>query len=229
MKYFSPSLALSLCILQLSLAGSAWATNEKRSPTLIPPTVSVTNLSTAGQASSTGSTSANQSTAATSTSTAQYPSLSGVPACVTNCLDSAVSTANCSSVVDVNCFCKQGKFPDAIVSCISVTCPSELASAEQLSQQFCNIASASPSLSFPKASITSTSSTLSGTPSVTSSSKSSSSGSNSTASTSTGGSATSSATQTGAAMTPRREGSGGAVAMAMGVGLLGVAMGALAL
>ena len=70
------------------------------------------------------------STSATTTSSAQFPSLSGVPVCgnfflkktlfcvynsndsfliVTDCLAQAAA-ANCSSEVDVNCFCPQYVF-----------------------------------------------------------------------------------------------------------------------
>ena len=150
---------------------------------------------------------------------------------VTTCFESAISTANCTSVVDVNCFCvryihlsylihslplrfanahsRSGKFPPGLVSCVSQSCSDQLSSAEQLSQQFCNLASTSTSLSFP-------------TPSSTPSSSASATAPNTASSASTSSTSTSTSTKSGGAM---RVGVGGWVSV--GVGLMGVLGGAL--
>ncbi|KAJ3518453.1 hypothetical protein NMY22_g13669 [Coprinellus aureogranulatus] len=93
-----------------------------------------------------GNTTATAST--TSTSTA-FPSLSTYPACVSNCLNMAVAGANCSSVVEVDCFCTKPEFVQELFRCITTDCRDDLSSSEQLAQEFCNIASSSPSLTFP--------------------------------------------------------------------------------
>jgi hypothetical protein len=83
-----------------------------------------------------------------------------------------VSAANCTSEIAVNCFCirsaqhallcfeswrltfhsRSPTFTKEMVICISSQCYTELASAESLGQQFCNLASTSISLSYPFAS-----------------------------------------------------------------------------
>ncbi|KAF9005241.1 hypothetical protein BDQ17DRAFT_386217 [Cyathus striatus] len=89
---------------------------------------------------------------ATPTSSAQFPTLSGYSACVTNCLQLGVANAGCSSVTDVNCFCGRQNFTAEVFPCIYSSCPSDLATAERLAQSFCALASSSISLSFPSSS-----------------------------------------------------------------------------
>lgn len=97
---------------------------------------------------------------------------------MTQCFQQAVSSALCASLVDVDCFCNRcvfiSSFPSSmtnhtnffsfvhfhsqtftsvILTCMIGMCPSELTSAEELSQRFCNIASPSVSLSFPISSV----------------------------------------------------------------------------
>ncbi|KII95431.1 hypothetical protein PLICRDRAFT_214728 [Plicaturopsis crispa FD-325 SS-3] len=136
---------------------------------------STTGSASATKTSASASGSVNASSSASATSSASYPSLSGYSTCVTNCLSIAVSNANCTSVTDVNCYCARNgrtKFTNGLVDCISGQCPSELNSSESLSQQFCDIASTSVSLSFtsPPASSSSSSSSKSSSTSPSSSS-----------------------------------------------------------
>ncbi|KAF8190901.1 hypothetical protein BJ912DRAFT_316317 [Pholiota molesta] len=132
------------------------------SASLVPPTVTLTNQTSTGtlpttsgasttttRTTSGASSNSQTTTSATSTSTAQYPSLSNVPTCVSDCLASGISRVGCSSVVDVNCFCVKPNFTAELVACILANCPDQVSSSETLAQQFCNVASLSPSLSFP--------------------------------------------------------------------------------
>ncbi|KAF6746753.1 hypothetical protein DFP72DRAFT_922168 [Ephemerocybe angulata] len=177
---------------QLALHGHAQASGPPITPpTLTLPTIdpgtgsptSTTSPSTStstrpGSGSSSTSTRSGNGTSTSpnpsTTSSAEFPSLSQYPACVSNCLAMAVAAASCQSVVDVNCFCVKPVFPQALYTCINKDCPTELTSAEDLAQNFCRIASASPTLTFPTS-----------TPTPTSSSTSTSSTSSSTTSTST--------------------------------------------
>jgi hypothetical protein len=97
---------------------------------------------------------------------------------VTNCLAVGIARVNCTSLTDVNCFCVKyvrsthyikpflihkkisSTFPAEVFGCIQSDCPSELMTEEKLDQQFCNLASSSPTLTFPSP-IPSTSSTSS--------------------------------------------------------------------
>ncbi|KAI0060567.1 hypothetical protein BV25DRAFT_945030 [Artomyces pyxidatus] len=93
------------------------------------------------------------SLSATSTSAAPFPSLSGYPTCVTDCLTHAVADANCTSITEVNCYCSNKTFPADLFSCVSAAnCTTNISSAESLAQQFCGLASTSLSLSFPSTS-----------------------------------------------------------------------------
>jgi hypothetical protein len=127
----SLSLRASLLAFQISLffgVDSAWgATSDTHSLTLTSPASSSSGNSTATSLSS-----ANSSASATLTNTAQFPSLTGVPPCgeyifyydhlntvsyrrvlvlihlfpaATTCFETAISDANCTSVIDINCFC----------------------------------------------------------------------------------------------------------------------------
>ncbi|KAI9452813.1 hypothetical protein F5148DRAFT_1235305 [Russula earlei] len=73
----------------------------------------------------------------TLTSSAPFPSLTGYPACVTNCLTDAVAKVNCTSVTAVACYCPNVNFPIALYSCVASTCGADIPSAESLAQQFC--------------------------------------------------------------------------------------------
>jgi len=217
MKYLS--LPASFITFQVSLligAGAVWgATSDSHSLT---SSSSSTASPSSSSSQSQQSTSSNSSTSATSTSTAQYPSLSGVPPCATTCFETAISDSNCSSVIDVNCFCVSGKFPKGIVSCISTTCPTLLNSTEQLAQQFCNLATNSTSLSFPEPTTSSTATTGTATATVVSSEV-------------TGTTASSTATQSGGAVGlgwGRSSGEGNRmVLIGLGVGVMGLVGGAL--
>jgi len=219
MKYLSlPALLLIFKVSLIFGTGIAWgATSDSHSPALTPPSSLPSGSSTGNvSATSTSSRSANSSISASSTNTAQYPSLTGIPPCATTCFETAISQSNCSSVVDVNCFCVSGKFPKGIVSCISTTCPTLLNTTEQLAQQFCNLASSSSSLSFPTPTTTSTATSGTATATVISS----------VASTT----ASSTATQSGAAVGLGwgRGGDGGRmVLIGLGVGVMGLVGGAL--
>ncbi|KAF5317309.1 hypothetical protein D9611_003596 [Ephemerocybe angulata] len=171
---------------QLALHGHAQASGPPITPptltlpTIDPGTSTSTSASTStstrpgsGSSSSTSTRSGNGTSTSTSpstTSSAEFPSLSQYPACVSNCLAMAVAAASCQSVVDVNCFCVKPVFPQELYTCINKDCPTELTSAEDLAQRFCRIASASPTLTFPTStptpSSTSTSSTSTSTTST---------------------------------------------------------------
>jgi len=201
-------------------AGVAWgATSTSNSAALTSPSTSAsatttTNISATSSASGR---SANSSTTASSTNTAQYPSLTGIPDCANQCFDTAVAAANCSSVVDVNCYCVSPKFPQGIVSCISTTCPTLLNVTEQLAQQFCNLTTPSSSLSFPTPTTTRTA--TSGTATATTVFNSA-----------TSSVASTTATQSGAAVGlvgGRGGDSGRMVLVGLGVGIMGFVGGAL--
>ncbi|KAK7691519.1 hypothetical protein QCA50_004918 [Cerrena zonata] len=146
------------------------------------------SASVSASAASSGSASGNASSSASATSSANFPSLSGYSPCVANCLGMAVSQTGCSSLVEVQCFCtNMTLFTSSIVSCISSGCPTDLNNAEALSQQFCNIASPSVSLSFPSPPPTASSSSSASSSSGSSGSTSSSSSTSSAPSTSTTG------------------------------------------
>ncbi|EUC57506.1 CFEM domain protein [Rhizoctonia solani AG-3 Rhs1AP] len=107
-----------------------------------------------GTASGTGTISASASgnmtvtTSATPTTTS-YPSLGNASPCVANCLQVSISQANCSTIIDVNCYCTSERFRTGLVQCVAASCPSDLSSAENYGQQFCNIVSVS--LTYPPA------------------------------------------------------------------------------
>jgi len=212
----SLSLRASLLAFQISLffgVDSAWgATSDTHSLTLTSPASSSSGNSTATSLSS-----ANSSASATLTNTAQFPSLTGVPPCATTCFETAISDANCTSVIDINCFCVSGKFPKGIVSCISKTCPDLLNSTEQLAQQFCDVGPNSTSLSFPAPTTTSTATTgtaIATVPVVSS----------------TSASTTASATQSGGAIAlgwGRGGENGRMILVGLGVGAMGLVGGAL--
>ncbi|KAF8901848.1 hypothetical protein CPB84DRAFT_1846566 [Gymnopilus junonius] len=148
------------------------------------------------------------SSSASATSSAQFPSLSGVSSCVSNCLADAISIVNCTSLVDVNCFCTQPNFSPELSDCVFSNCPDQIPTSESLAQQFCNVASTSVSLTFPSLPVTSATS-------------SSTSTSSSAASTSTAPPATSSSSAVHYGMDAVYS-----TIIAVGMGILGVVLGA---
>ncbi|KAB5592783.1 hypothetical protein CTheo_3767 [Ceratobasidium theobromae] len=101
--------------------------------------------------------------------TTTYPTLENASTCVVNCLQVSISQTNCSAITQVDCYCTSERYRASLVQCVASNCPSELSSAEQLSQKFCDIVSVS--LTFPAAptSTTPAGSSGSGTTSPTSS------------------------------------------------------------
>jgi len=93
----------------------------------------------------------------TTTSSAPFPSLTGYPTCVTNCLTDAVAQVNCSSITAVACYCTNATFPTTLYNCVAANCSANVPSAEKLAQQFCALDSvtlsfastAAPSTSLP--------------------------------------------------------------------------------
>ncbi|KAI9441579.1 hypothetical protein H4582DRAFT_1933607 [Lactarius indigo] len=111
-------------------------------------------------------------TTPSTTTSAPYPSLTGYPSCVTDCLTFAVARANCTSITAVNCYCPSRIFPDALYTCVAGNCSTNVPSAENLAQQFCALdnvtvsfsSTAAPSSSSsPSASSTTSTSSLSST------------------------------------------------------------------
>ncbi|PPQ86402.1 hypothetical protein CVT25_003582 [Psilocybe cyanescens] len=159
------------------------------SVSLIPPSTfpsaSPSSTSSGSTTSSTTNVSSRSSSSSASVTSTQFPPLTtytpcgelrrfdlrknltcvgchDIPIIVTNCLAIAIARVNCTSIVDVNCFCVKTEFPAELVGCIQSDCPEQLGTAENLAQQFCNIASASPSLSFsPTSSFSSSTSSVS--------------------------------------------------------------------
>ncbi|KAF8161557.1 hypothetical protein B0H34DRAFT_796326 [Crassisporium funariophilum] len=137
----------------LIFATLAWS----QPPTLAPPSTFPT-LSSTSSGSSTTQSSNSTGTPPTPTNSAQFPSLSGVTSCVSNCLAVGAARVNCTSVVDVNCYCVNPQYPAELVACVLATCPSEVITAENLAQQFCNLAVAKPTLTFASVPVSPTSS-----------------------------------------------------------------------
>ncbi|CCO36193.1 hypothetical protein RSOLAG1IB_05760 [Rhizoctonia solani AG-1 IB] len=104
-----------------------------------------------GTITATGSLNSTATLSATSTTptTTSYPSLGGASTCVANCLQVSISQANCSTIIDVNCYCNSQQFRSGLVQCVASLCPQDLSSAENYGQQFCNIVSVS--LTYPPA------------------------------------------------------------------------------
>ncbi|KAH7334651.1 hypothetical protein B0J17DRAFT_671027 [Rhizoctonia solani] len=97
----------------------------------------------------TASASGTVSATSTTPTTTSYPSLGDASTCVANCLQVSISQANCSTIIDVNCYCTNERFRTGLVQCVAASCPQDLASAENYGQQFCNIVSVS--LTYPTA------------------------------------------------------------------------------
>ncbi|KAI9063962.1 hypothetical protein FKP32DRAFT_653534 [Trametes sanguinea] len=149
------SVFLALFLFSLHLAplanAAASLTPPQESPSQSPSlSVSFTPLSSGASGSGTASGSASGNSSATATSSAQFPSLSGLSDCATQCFGLAVSQDGCTSLVDVNCYCRNTtNFTSGLVACISSQCSGDLASAESIVEQFCARAATSTFLSFP--------------------------------------------------------------------------------
>ncbi|KAG7441267.1 uncharacterized protein BT62DRAFT_937303 [Guyanagaster necrorhizus] len=146
-----------LCLIavvqgQSSTASSTTITGSVTGTAITEPTT--VSRSSSAMSSGTAS-SGSASLSVSSTLSAALPSLSGYSTCVTNCLQLAIAYANCTSVADVDCYCGTTIFPASLTGCISSDCSDQLSTSESLSQQFCNLASPSTSLSFSVTSISS--------------------------------------------------------------------------
>ncbi|RDX43245.1 hypothetical protein OH76DRAFT_1488028 [Lentinus brumalis] len=199
--------SLPFPLFLLTLASYAAAQASLTPPPVSAPgdssTGSLNPTSTPSTSNASGSGSSGVSTSGTPTSSAQFPSLSGLSDCATNCLALAIADVKCESIVDVNCYCapkaNATRFATSLVACISTQNCTDLSSAESIAEQFCGLASTSTSISFP----TSVPSTSFSNPFSTSSSVSSSAGNSSaTAPSSTSTSATSTSTGQGNAALP---------------------------
>ncbi|EJD38686.1 hypothetical protein AURDEDRAFT_187649 [Auricularia subglabra TFB-10046 SS5] len=108
-------------------------------------------------------------TTGAASSTTLFPSLDGVDSCITNCLQMAVGQSNCSSVVDVGCYCTGNRsttlFEESIVNCTFTLCPDKLDGSEDLAQKFCDVADGT--LTFPTPTPTNSVSTTSPPPTET--------------------------------------------------------------
>ncbi|KAL6304959.1 hypothetical protein BKA93DRAFT_240759 [Sparassis latifolia] len=164
-----------------------------------------------------------------STNSAEFPSLSGYSSCVDQCLDMAIADTGCASVVDVECFCTNTTiFTNGLVQCLAAQCPSSISAAEGLSQQFCNLASPSVSLTFPSASLTSSkppSTPLSSSSSRPASSTSTPPTMSHTASSTLASTPSASSTTSGALAVYRTPGLDIAVATALALAIFGMALG----
>ncbi|KAH9175011.1 hypothetical protein EDB89DRAFT_430381 [Lactarius sanguifluus] len=114
-------------------------------------------------------------TTSSPTSSAPYPTLTGYPSCVTDCLTFAVARANCTSITAVNCYCPSRIFPDALYTCVAGNCSTNVPSAENLAQQFCALDNVT--VSFSSTAAPSSPSSSSSSPSASSTTSTSSSGS----------------------------------------------------
>ncbi|KAH8996878.1 hypothetical protein EDB92DRAFT_1842554 [Lactarius akahatsu] len=121
-------------------------------------------------------------TTSSTTSSAPYPTLTGYPSCVTDCLTYAVARANCTSITAVNCYCPSRIFPDALYTCVAGNCSTDVPSAENLAQQFCALDNVTVSFSSTAAPPPSSSSPSSPSASAATSTSSSSSSSSNAAS-----------------------------------------------
>ncbi|KAI1784409.1 hypothetical protein LXA43DRAFT_976718 [Ganoderma leucocontextum] len=142
--------SLPLPLLLLTFASYAAAAASLTPPpvsapgdTSSSPSLSATPTSSVS-ASTTASANSNRSgnMSSTATSSAQFPSLSGLSNCAYECLGLAIAQDNCTSYVDVNCYCANATlFTSGLVACISTSCPGDLAAAESVAEH--------TSLSFP--------------------------------------------------------------------------------
>ncbi|KAF7362913.1 CFEM domain-containing protein [Mycena venus] len=138
-SFFASSLMLPLALLISVLALGASVSVSAASSSSGKSSISATPTSASPSSSNSIGTPSNS---------AALPSLSGVSSCVSNCLAVAASADGCVSLAAVDCFCPNPKnYTTAFLGCLNA-CPSEVASAEALVEQFCAAASKSTSLSF---------------------------------------------------------------------------------
>ncbi|KIO34013.1 hypothetical protein M407DRAFT_240863 [Tulasnella calospora MUT 4182] len=142
-----PSVTSSITPTRTSSSGAASTSASVTTSFSVSGTTSLPITITLNQASS-SVVSDSSALLASSTITAEYPSLSGYPICVTQCIQSGVAQTNCTSIIETSCYCGQQLFANATAYCVAMTCPDELSDAENLAQRFCNVHS-SVSLSFP--------------------------------------------------------------------------------
>ncbi|KAF5356458.1 hypothetical protein D9757_012462 [Collybiopsis confluens] len=149
-------LSISRIVLLITVFFGSFSLGAAQSSTASASASASTSSSASISANSSGSTSgsvsvsATSSTSASSTTSADLPSLSGLSSCVGNCFLTAIAQVNCSNVTPESCYCNNTNYQPALVSCISSSCSnsSELISAENLTNQFCALASPSTSISF---------------------------------------------------------------------------------
>ncbi|THV01106.1 hypothetical protein K435DRAFT_793570 [Dendrothele bispora CBS 962.96] len=159
--------------------------------------------------------------------------------CLTTCITQNLGSSSCSSIfpitnsTDIACLCNDTALQGAVASCLTSNCPDQLASAAQTQAQQCASASSGSGSSSSTASGgASSGASGSGTSSAPSGTSTSPSGSTtrSTSPSNTAASASgSSPSPTGNAAAPGTLVSGPGAALAMVVGLAGVAAGAVAL
>ncbi|KAF9444112.1 hypothetical protein P691DRAFT_361923 [Macrolepiota fuliginosa MF-IS2] len=147
---------LAVLLTFLSFLSRAWAQSaipptsfSDVSSTPLPSTTTRAPVSSVTAPSSSVSGSLSVSNNGTQTSSAAFPSLSGYPPCVSNCLATTISSVGCTSIVDVNCFCPSDRFPLTLVNCISAACSDQISSGESLAQQFCRLSNSTITPSFP--------------------------------------------------------------------------------
>ncbi|KAH8110494.1 hypothetical protein DFH11DRAFT_1619986 [Phellopilus nigrolimitatus] len=152
-----------------SSASGSEASSSAASPVSTTTTVLSTSSGSNGASTFTSvittvvpSGSANSSSASGTTTSTAFPSLSTYSTCVSQCLQLAVSTSNCSSLTEVACYCASSFFTQTLYTCVSGQCTDQLRSAENLAQEFCNLETPSSSLTFPTSTSTTASSTASG-------------------------------------------------------------------
>ncbi|KAJ3820795.1 hypothetical protein F5880DRAFT_909584 [Lentinula raphanica] len=156
LQKLSSALLLLLCVLSLVTAQSSSTSSTSSSS-------SASAISSGSSGSISASTTiasggSGSSLSASSTSSAVLPSLSGYDTCVVTCFETAIASVNCSNVVPESCYCNSTNYQSALVSCMQSDCPSELITAEGLTNQFCALASTSTSISFSITSLPSSSS-----------------------------------------------------------------------
>ncbi|KAJ3735577.1 hypothetical protein DFJ43DRAFT_1214896 [Lentinula guzmanii] len=157
---------MSLCVLSLVAAQSSSSTTSSSSGVGSSSTLgSASSGSTIASTTSSGS-GPGSSLSASSTSSAALPSLSGYDTCVVTCFETAIAQ---SSILFSKILIRthiSTDYQNALVSCMRSNCPSELVTAEGLTNKFCALASTSTSISFSITSLPSSSSTSSAAPSA---------------------------------------------------------------
>ncbi|KAJ3782471.1 hypothetical protein GGU11DRAFT_748938 [Lentinula aff. detonsa] len=157
---------MSVCVLSLVAAQSSSSTTSSSSGVGSSSTLGSASSGSAIASTTSSGSGSGSSFSASSTSSAALPSLSGYDTCVVTCFETAIAQVNCSNVVPESCYCNSTDYQNALVSCMRSNCPSELVTAEGLTNKFCALASTSTSISFSITSLPSSSSTSSAAPSA---------------------------------------------------------------